>query len=107
MRALGMPLAVYREHFGQANIKTRIRSQTAPLSVSTSFYVECEIAKSLGMTHEQYRQQTSRKERILQLLFRILSNAKEVHSYEESKAKAERDAQFNQNAQGIDSRLRG
>lgn len=103
-----MPLKVYREHF-EPNIKMKAKAAISPLSVSTSFYTECEIAKDLGMTYEQYKKSTSRKERKLQILFRILASEKERYAYQQSKEEAEREARLNDGSpgQGVSGRLRG
>ena len=96
---LGVPLKVYKDYF-TPNIKTRVKATTDPLSVSTPMYIEVDIARELGMTLEGY-QKLSRRERKIQMFFRVLSSEKEKHAYEESRAKAEREASLNQ--QGHDS----
>ena len=101
---LGVPLKVYQDYF-TPNIKTRVKATTDPLSVSTSMYIEVDIARELGMTLEEY-QKLSRRERKIQMFFRVLSSEKERHAYEESRAKAEREAQLNQQANSPQGRFR-
>ena len=101
---MGMPIKVYEEHF-LPNRKTQIKAQIDPLSISTGLYIELELAKEHGLTLGEYRK-LPRYERKLWLMFRVLSNAKDQHSLDEIKAKAEREAQFNQQANSPQGKFR-
>ena len=66
----------------------KAKIQIEPLLASTRMYMECRIARSLGMTYEQY-QQLPRRERQIWFYFHILEPEKEAYAYEEAKKKAE------------------
>ena len=99
-----MPIKIYEEHF-LPNRKTQIKAQIDPLSISTGLYIELELAKEHGLTLREYRK-LPRYERKLWLMFRVLSSEKEKHAYEELRAKAEREAQFNQQANSPQGKFR-
>lgn len=89
MRALGFTQGLIKKLFDPGPLE-RNKIQTEPLLASTRMYLECRIARSLGMTYEQY-QQLSRRERQIWYYFHILEPEKEAYAYEEAKRKAETD----------------
>jgi hypothetical protein len=85
-RALGFPKSTYEKYFGQFAGLTAAKAGGGPLETSTPFYLECTIAKELGVTLEGSRK-LPRRERYVWYLYYILANEKESAAYEKIKNK--------------------
>lgn len=91
MLALGYTEGILKKLFREPGPLEKSKSQTEPLLYSTRLYFECRIARTLGMTYEQYRQ-LPRRERQLWYYFHILEQEKEAYAYEKAKKDAETNA---------------
>lgn len=89
--ALGFPYALY-ERISDPGAIGKAKAQIEPLSVSTREYVECRIARELGMTVQAY-QSLPRRERQRWYFFTILEKEKEIWAYDEAQKEAELKAQ--------------
>ena len=90
MLALGFPFGLYEKIFVNPGALEKARAQQEPLHYSTLHYVECKIARTLGMTVADYRK-LPRRERRTQYFFEILANEKETYAYDQAKEKASLD----------------
>jgi hypothetical protein len=88
---LGFPDSLYEEHFGGRISLAKAKAQQHPLEFSTPYYVECEIAKGMNKSLEEY-QKLSRRERLVWYYHRILAAEKEQHQYDEIKRKSDAQA---------------
>lgn len=88
-----MPLSVYDKYFG--NSKAFIAGSAAldPLSFSTPLFILVTLAKSFGLSVEEYKKRFSRKQRYIFYIHRVMEIEKEIHSYE--KAERERESKAN------------
>ena len=104
MRMLGMPQRVFRDSF-VPNVRTKVKSKTQPLSVSTSTYIDLEIANEMRMTLDEYRKLPIRY-RKMRLFHRVLAGEKERFSYDEAKRKSDQESRMNQRSTGKQGRFR-
>lgn len=99
-----MPQKVFRDNF-VPNVRTKVKSKTQPLSVSTNVYVELEMANEMRMTLDDYRKLPI-KYRKMRLFHRVLAAEKERFAYDESKRKSEQESRLNQRSSGKQGRFR-
>ena len=90
-----MPISVYREYF-VPSIKTKAKAQSSPLTVSTSFYLDCELADEKGWSLEEFYK-LSRRERRAWLFFKVLHGEKEKFAYQNAREESERRARMEHN----------